>query len=242
MSEDTTQDCPVISGEDDITYEEIRTQGMELRIAGDSNAFGMGDLAVKAIDLAERAKERVKWARHENEPPNPDDEALKEEGKNILKKLANDVGWAVDTLVTGARICRRFPPTHRLRTRTPLSYHHARALVLVKDEREVERLIDEAVAERYSVSKLFDKVGQSKTSASVAAGMLKCFNCGERIRDEEVMVRVQQYNEKTLFCGWTCTEAFVIGKSANDAGGLDDLENALQMPDEDSLELAAAVA
>ena len=241
MSEET-QDRPVIAGEDDITYEEIRTQGMELRIAGDSNAFGMGDLAVKAIDLAERAKERVRWARQENEPPNPEDEALREEGKNILKKLANDVGWAVDTLVTSARICRRFPPTHRLRTRTPLSYHHARALVLVKDEREVERLIDEAVAEQYSVSKLFDKVGQSKNSASVAAGILKCFNCGETICSEADMVRVQQQNERALFCGWTCTEAYVISKSGSDTSGLDELEDILRMPDEDARELAAAVA
>ena len=240
MSEDTQQSS-ILSGEEDITYEEIRTQGMELRIAGDSNAFGMGDLAVKAVDLADRAKERVLWARRENEPPSPEDEALKEEGKNILKKLANDVGWAVDTLVTGARICRRFPPTHRLRTRTPLSYHHARALVLIKDDLEVERLIDEAVAERYSVSKLFDKVGQSKASASVAAGLLKCYNCGERIQDETTMVRIQQHNQKAILCGWTCTEAYVIGKSAGDIEDME-LQDTLRIPDMDSLELAAAVA
>ena len=233
-----TEERPEIQGEDDITYEEIRTRGMEIRIEGDTNSFSMGDLAVKAIDLAERATQRVKWARQENEPANPEDEALKEEGRNILKKLANDVGWTSDTLVTGARICRRFPSTHRLRTRTPLSYHHARALVLVKDEDVVERLIDEAVNERYSVARLFEVVGRTKDSSSVAAGLLVCFNCGERIREQEDMVRVQQDREKKIFCGWACTEVYVMGKASEDLGEMQELT----APDEDSRELAEATS
>jgi len=242
MSEEI-QDRPTLTGHDDITYEEIRSQGMEIRIEGDSNSFKMGDLAVAAIDLAERATNRVKWARQENEPADPLDEALKEEGKNILKKLANDVGWTSDTLVTGARICRRFPATHRLRTHTPLSYHHARALVLVKDEAEVERLIDETINEHLSVHRLFDLVGRSKDSASVEAGLLNCFNCGDRIREQENMVRVQQSRNKYLFCGWACTEAFAIGKASEDIGSmgeLSDLEDTLHVPEEIDRELVAA--
>lgn len=229
----------IIALEDDITYEEIRTQGMELRRAGDTNAFSVGDLAVKAVDLTERATQRYAWARSQNDPPNPEDAALKEEGRNILKKLANDVGWTSDTLVTGARICRRFPATHRLRTRSPLSYHHARALVLLDNDADVERLIDLAITQRFSVSRLFEEVGRTKDTANVDAGVLRCFNCNERIPDADTMVKVQQHRDRKMFCGWTCTEAFVLSKTSDDDGDVTTLEALLGTDDEDARELAA---
>jgi hypothetical protein len=243
MSETQEDTRPEVAAEDDVTYEELRTQGMTLRIQGDTNSFKVGDLACKAVSLAERATQRVAWARRENEPPSPEDEALKEEGKQILKKLAADVGWTTDTLVTGSRICSRFPETHRLRTSTPLSYHHARALVLIKDEAECEAMLDRAVNERLSVARLFEAVGRAKDSSSIQAGMLRCINCNETIRDEAEMVRLQQRNEKAVTCNWSCAAAHALAKSSNEGvsqSDLDDLEGELQMPDTDAEELALA--
>lgn len=197
------------------SYEEMRAQGISMRLSGDRNDWDLGDLACEVQAKADHILDRVRQARESRGEVSEEDQMLSGEARKLLKRFAGDIGVSQDHLVRRKTVAEKFsrhdPVLGWVRGST-LPFSSCRYLSSVEDAGECNRLCIAAVEEGLSVAQIKERVGTLRDQSAVQQGLYTCAQCHEPVTEQESLYSVRHAAQSTLLCGPACLMAYAMGQ------------------------------
>lgn len=195
------------------TYENIKTRCLLLRKSNDQNDWALGDEGVALLSLAEDL--RTKFNKDKDYTPSDDEAEFDRDDRELLQRLADDIGLAKKSMFIRTRISQRVRPDGPLAwiRRSTLTYACMRELYAVPDDKDLNDLAKKAVAQNLTVREVRTEMEAYRDKKGVDSGLYICKTCDEPIKHVENLVSVSKSGQRATFCGWNCAGVYVERKA-----------------------------
>ena len=204
------------------SYESIRTEAIVARKSSDQNDWKLGDLGVECEDLA--LSVRRKMDHDKAYAPTQDESGFSKDARQILERLADDIGLGHKAMMIRTRISRRVTTTGDLAwiRRSTLTYATMRELYAIPSDDDLNILAKKAVSQNMSVRDVRSEMETFRDTRAVESGLYLCKTCAEAIADVQQMVALSLGKNRAVFCGLPCTRAYLDAKMKDEGYVLTD--------------------
>lgn len=193
-------------------YESIKGEALVKRRAGDQNEWDLGDLFVEAEDLADSY---VNVLTTEGQTAAEEDEDPFAKGsREILNRLADDIGMARKAVQLRSKISRRVAKAGSLGwiRYSTLTYSVMRELYALESDTDISILAKKVISQNMTIREVRTEMENHRDKKLVDAGSYKCANCKEAIANVDAIISVTGDGKRSIFDSWQCAASFVTSK------------------------------